>query len=368
MKFICKCEDLKREVSFANAFTSKRNALSITSNILLENSNNTLTIKSTDTKSGFKSYLEVDTVVPGSTTVMSEKFMDILKNIDSSIDLEISVENDLLTIKGLSNSIFEVNIRTVDPSIFPALEEMSDEDMFTLGQKNFFDMIDKTAFAVGKDETRFFLTGVYMEKSDDEKLVLVSTDGKRLAMVKRKLEQDIPSFIPAIIPVQFLSSIMTIGSGDGVLSLGFKGNFVFANIEGRMIYATLITGNYPNYEKVIPSSFKNSCKIRTNDLISAMNLNSVLIESKSRRIFFDINQDGIMLSVEDSDGNSRNIVKCDYEGEEIKLIFNFNYLFDSIKKIDTEFLSLNINTTSSAIGIKSEPESDYIFIIMPIQV
>ena len=367
MKFICQSSLLRAEIELANSFSSSKNSLSISSNVLLEASNDALTVKATDQKMGFSSTIDVSVLVPGATTVYCEKLSQLLKNVPD-IDIEVAEENGNLTIKPADGSnAFIINIKTIEASKFPELAEIDESLYFSLTQRDYFDMIDKTSFAVADEDSRHFLTGVYMERKNDD-LVLVATDGKRLAMVKRKFEQDIPSFIPAIIPVQFLSSIMTIGSGDGVLSLGFKGNFVFANIEGRMIYATLITGNYPNYEKVIPSSFKNSCKIRTNDLISAMNLNSVLIESKSRRIFFDINQDGIMLSVEDSDGNSRNIVKCDYEGEEIKLIFNFNYLFDSIKKIDTEFLSLNINTTSSAIGIKSEPESDYIFIIMPIQV
>ena len=368
MKFVCKCEELKKEIGYAATFSSKRNALSITSNILLENSNNTLTIRSTDLKSGFTSTINVETIVPGRTTVTTDKFLEILKNLDSNIDLEISEENDKLTIKGLSGDIFEVNIRTVDPSLFPSLEEIDEESMFTLGQSNFLDMITKTTYSVGKDETRLFLTGVYIERLEDGRLAMVSTDGKRLSCIKKNFEQEIPSFIPKIIPVSFLSSISMIAGNDGILSIGFKDNYIFANISGHMIYSTLLTGNYPNYERVIPSSFEHTCNVRTTDLINALNLNSVLIESKSRRIFFDINEEGIMLSVEDSDGNSRNIIKCDYQGPEIRITFNFNFLSDAVKKVDSEFLSFNINNATSAVGIKSEPESDYIFIIMPIQV
>ena len=125
MKFICPCETLRKEISYASNFTTKRNALSITSNVLLENKNNTLTIKATDTKNGFISSIEVSTIVPGSTTVLCEKFLDVLKNINGDVDLEISQENDNLSIKNSNESKFVVNMRTVDSDKFPEISQFS---------------------------------------------------------------------------------------------------------------------------------------------------------------------------------------------------------------------------------------------------
>ena len=186
MKFICPCETLRKEISYASNFTTKRNALSITSNVLLENKNNTLTIKATDSKNGFISSIEVNTVVPGSTTVLCDKFLDVLKNINGDVELEISQDNDNLSIKNSSESKFVVNMRTVDADKFPEMIEYPEEDYFTVGQNLFFDMVDKTSYAVGHEESRFFLTGVYIEYKND-KLVMVATDGKRLNCVKRRL-------------------------------------------------------------------------------------------------------------------------------------------------------------------------------------
>lgn len=244
--------------------------------------------------------------------------------------------------------------------------EIDDDQFFTIGQHDFFSMIDKTLFAVSKDESRYFLTGVYMEKKD-EKLVMVATDGKRLACIRKAIEHDIPSFMPVILPPSFLNNLKAIGSGDGVLSIAIKDGYVFANIEGHLIYSLLITGNYPAYERVIPKEFGSCCICNTSDMISAINLIAVMIEMKSRKIFFDITEDGVMVSGEDNDGDSKNIVKCTYSGEETKLCFNYNFLLDAIKKVDGDKFSLVFNGTKNAVGIIAEPETDYIFIIMPMQ-
>ena len=102
-------------------------------------------------------------------------------------------------------------------------------------------------------------------------------------------------------------------------------------------------------------------------MLNAINLISVTIEMKSKKIIFEINGDGIMISGEDSDGNSKNVIKCDYDGPEMRLSFNYNFLLDAIKKIESDNFSICFNSSSTAIGLVSEPESDYIFIIMPMQ-
>ena len=244
--------------------------------------------------------------------------------------------------------------------------EYPEEDYFTVGQNLFFDMIDKTSYAVGHEESRFFLTGVYMEYKND-KLVMVATDGKRLNCVRRSFEQEIGAFVPSIVPVNFLNNLKMIGSGDGVLSLSFKNGYAFASIEGRYMYSLLITGNYPNYERVIPKSFEYKAVASTSEMLDAINLISVTIEMKSKKIIFEVNGDGIMVSGEDSDGNSKNVVKCDYDGPEMKLSFNYNFLQDAIKKIESDDFAICFNNSNTAIGLLSEPESDYIFIIMPMQ-
>lgn len=369
MKFKCSGKVLRQEIEYANNFSSSKNSLSIISNVLLEASNDMLTIKASDNNVGFKSSIPVSVIVPGSTTVFCEKLSAVLKNIPD-VDLDITEENGLLNIspsdKGSAD--FTVNIKTIDASKFPELETVDDDSFFSITQRDYFDMIDKTSFAVADNDTRHFLTGVYMEKKDG-KLVLVATDGKKLACVRRQFEQDIPDFQPAIIPVRFLNLIKTIGSGEGVFSIAIYEGKMFVKIDSRLIYSSLITGNYPNYEKVIPKNLEHSLVMKTEDIEKAITLISILAENNSKRIFITLHANEMTVSGENTEfGDSKQDLPCEYNGPENTISFNFAVLQNPIKKMGSEMFRLMYTSPLNAMVFTPEPEKDYLFVLMPMQV
>lgn len=369
MKFTCDCQSIKQEIEYAINFTSQRNSLSITSNVLLETANDLLTVKSTDNKMGFVSSIGVSTSVPGSITVFCDKLLAVLKNMPEG-DIEISTEEDKLSIRPINSekSIINVNIKTIPADKFPAMMDISDSSYFTLAQRDFFDMIDKTSFAVSDEETRHFLTGVYIEKKDG-KLVTVATDGRKLACVRRSFEQEIMDFPPAIVSVKFLSLLKSIGKGDGVFSLAINSSSIFAKIDNKIIYSNLISGTYPNYERVIPSQLKYECRMSKSDMEKAISLISVLVEAKSKRIFIDLNKEGVLISGENTDfGDSKQIIKCEYDGPEARISFNYNLILTPIRKIDSDFIKIAYNTPQAAMVLLPEPEKDYLYVLMPMQV
>ena len=369
MKFKCSGKVLRQEIEYANNFSSSKNSLSIISNVLLEASNDMLTIKASDNNVGFKSSIPVSVIVPGSTTVFCEKLSAVLKNIPD-VDLDITEENGLLNIspsdKGSAD--FTVNIKTIDASKFPELETVDDDSFFSITQRDYFDMIDKTSFAVADNDTRHFLTGVYMEKKNG-KLVLVATDGKKLACVRRQFEQDIPDFQPAIIPVRFLNLIKTIGSGEGVFSIAIDEGKMFVKIDSRLIYSSLITGNYPNYEKVIPKNLEHSLVMKTEDIEKAITLISILAENNSKRIFITLHANEMTVSGENTEfGDSKQDLPCEYNGPENTISFNFAVLQNPIKKMGSEMFRLMYTSPLNAMVFTPEPEKDYLFVLMPMQV
>ena len=369
MKFRCSGNALRQEIDYANNFSSSKNSLSIISNVLLEASNGMLTIKASDNNMGFTSSIPVSVTIPGSTTVFCEKLSAVLKNIPD-VDLEITEENGVLNISPADNGLadFTINIKTIDASKFPELESVDDDSFFSITQRDYFDMIDKTSFAVADNDSRHFLTGVYMEKKDD-KLVMVATDGKKLACVRRQFEQDIPDFQPSIIPVRFLNLIKSIGSGEGVFSIAISEGRMFVKIESRLIYSSLITGNYPNYEKVIPKNLEHSLVMKTEDLEKAITLISILAENNSKRIFITLHANELTVSGENTEfGDSKQDLPCDYNGPENTISFNFAVLQNPIKKMGSEMFRLMYTSPLNAMVFLPEPEKDYLFVLMPMQV
>ena len=162
MKFICQCQTLRQEIEYAMGFSTQKNSLSITSNVYLENSGDLLTIKATDLKMSFVSTIDVKTVVPGSTSVFCEKLVAVMKNLPEG-DIEISEEGGKLTIRPIeSDNNININLKTMDASKYPEIQGCSENLYFSLPQKDYIEMVDKTSFAVSEDNTRYFLTGVYM--------------------------------------------------------------------------------------------------------------------------------------------------------------------------------------------------------------
>ena len=349
MKFTCSASTLRQEIEYANNFSSSKNSLSITSNVLLEASNDVLSVRSTDQKMGFSSTVPVSVIVPGSTTVFCEKLSAVLKNIPD-VDIELSDENGNLSITPIERTEsvnFSVNIKTIDASKFPEMESIDDDAYFSIAQRDYFDMIDKTSFAIADNDSRHFLTGVYMEKKDG-KLVLVATDGKKLACVRRVFEQDIPDFTPAIMPVRFLTLMKSIGTGEGVFSIAVKEGTMFARIGSRTI---------------------NSLKMKTEDLEKAITLISILAENNSKRIFLTLKENEVVVSGENTEfGDSKQGIPCEYDGPENTISFNFAVLQTPIKKMDSEYFTLRYTSPLNAMIFAPEPERDYIFVLMPMQV
>ena len=366
MKFTCQCSLLRQEIEYASSFASKKNSLSISSNVLLEVSNELLTIKAYDQQMGFISSIPVSVSVPGSTTVFCEKLSNVLRSTED-VEIEVSEDNGILSIHPVDNESFSANMKTIESSRFPELESIDDSLYFSITQRDFIDMIDKTSFAVAGDDNRHFLTGVYMEKKDG-RIVMVATDGKRLACVRRQFEQEIPDFRSCIMSVRFLSMVKSIASGEGVLSIAVKEGTVFFRIGNRTIYSALISGNYPNYERVIPKDLEHKCVIRTEDLEKAISFTSIFVDDKSKRIFFDIKEGEIQISGENTDfGDSRQTISCEYSGPDMHITFNSALLHLPVKKIDSEFMKMMFRSESAALIISPEPDKDYLYVLMPMQ-
>jgi DNA polymerase III subunit beta len=365
MKFICEKNTILKEIAIAQEIISSRNALSILSNVLLETSHNTLTIKATDLKIGFKTQIPVETAEAGSTTVFCDKLLGILRSLPEG-DIEFEDQNEIVVIRPLFQKI-DFKLRSISPDKFPELRVADEEGFFSVSQKDFVEMINQTIFAVSTDETRFFMNGVYMEQSNSG-LIMVATDGRRLSYINRIMEQTIPMFKPIIIPPKILNLIKKLCSGEGSIQFSINDNYIFVEFDSHKIYSTLIEGQFPNYRRVIPEKQQYSSIVDRNIFLDALKRVSLLVDQKSNRLFLDIDEGTITLFTEESEiGMAREEVPCDYSGEKIRLAVNYMYLVNPVKVIETEQITISFTESNKAVTIVSEPEKDFFHIIMPMQ-
>jgi len=364
MKFICPKNNILKEIILALDFTSQRNSLSIVSNVFLETSENRLVIKATDQKIGFTTSIEVETVESGTTTVFCDKFLGILRALPDE-DIIFEEIGEKLFIHPQNKSI-DFSLRTIKADKFPTLEEPVNK-FFTVAQKDLFEMIDQTIFAISDDETRYFMNGVYMEQGE-RALTMVATDGRRLSMISRNLDKDIPEFNPIIIPAKFLSLIEKGGNREGEVSLAVTDTLLFASFGSVLMYTTLVKGQFPNYKRVIPAMQSRTCSVDIKKMNEALKRVSLLVENKAKRIYLDIESDFITISSEESDfGQAKEIIPCSYTGESVRLAMNYSYLVSPLKVMDGDTCDIRFTESNKAITVVSNPEKDYLHVIMPMQ-
>ncbi len=367
MKFSCEKSDIMSEIAIAQEIISSKNSLSILSNVFLEAEENTLTIKATDLKIYFETKINVETKIPGQITVFCDRFFNILRSLpESEILFELREDNYLYITPAFKKINFK--LRTISSDKYPSFQKTPSDNYFSFSQADMVDMISKTVFAVSNDETRYYMNGPYFERVDN-KLVMVATDGRRLSLVSKTLPVENIDISGVIIPVKVLNLVKKLSSGEGDLRLAVTDKSIFFELEGKNISSGLIEGQFPNYQRVIPTDHKYKVIIDRGTLNDALKRVSVFAEQKSRKILLSFSENTLSISSEDVEvGEAREELECKYNGDNITLAVNYLYLLEPLREIDTEEVSIEFTEENKAITIKPVPENEYLNIVMPMQI
>ena len=372
MKFTFDRDAMIKEISIAQEIITNKSPVSILSNILVIAENNKLTIKATDSAVKFTTTIPVDINEEGRTTIFCDKFMSILSSLPSG-EIEFIQEDVGVTIKPISKRVnFKLKSQAGDK--FPEIGSSDNISFFELPSKDFKEMIKQTIFAVSDDKNRYFMTGVYLEKTGDT-FTMVATDGRRLSCVN-KSGFNVPDFQPAIVPVKILSCVLKNAPDEGNIKIAIVEKSIFIKFANLEFSSVLIDGQFPNYQKVIPENLTKSIMVNKNDLDAALKRKTIMVDKKVSRIIFKISSGVLkLISPESEIGTADEEIPCRYDGQSISMALNFTYVTEPLKVIDSEnvVFDFNINETSGdeeanitkAVIMRSEPAADYIHVIMP---
>jgi DNA polymerase-3 subunit beta len=363
MKFICERSVLFKEISIANEIIVSKNAISILSNMYLEAVDDALIIKATDTKVNFETKVPVDVLEPGIVTVFGDKFFGILNSIPDG-ELEFEQKDNKISIK-TSVKKAKFQLRSIASEKFPEFS-VSGTDFFEIPVKDFKEMIQQTIFAVSDDETRYFMNGVYFEKGEDQ-LVMVATDGRRLAYISKEAA-GVKDFKGIIIPPKILNIITKRAGDEGMISLSITDRTIFVQFGSYRLSSILIEGQFPNYRRVIPEKQNFSFSINRLEMLDALRRVSLLVESKSHRIYLKASSGTMAVYSEENDiGDAREEIPCKYDGEEVSMALNYRYIDEPFKVMNEDEIGIYFSDPAKAITIMPEPQKDFFHIVMPMQ-
>jgi DNA polymerase-3 subunit beta len=364
MKFTCERSVLLKEIAIANEIIASKNAISILSNIYFETKDGNLTIKATDRNVNFETKVPVDIIEPGSVTVYGEKFFGILNSVPDG-ELEFEQIDNRVNIKTLVRKA-KFQLKSIASDKFPEFTATG-KDFFEMPIREFKEMILQTIFAISDDETRYFMNGVFLEKSGDN-FTMVATDGRRLAFINKSAPEGIEDFSGIIIPPKILNIVTKRAGDEGMVGISITDKTIFIQFGSYKLSSVLIEGQFPNYRRVIPEKQINSIIVNRLEMLDALKRVSLLVEQKSHRVYLGLAPGTASIFCEENDiGNAREEIHCKYEGEECSIALNYRYLEEPFKAMGEEEISILFTDPNKTITIMPVPEKDFFHIVMPMQ-
>lgn len=371
MKFICNKDKFLKNAGYAEAAVSSRQAMQILSNFLISTKDNTVSISSTDLELSVITTFPAEVEVPGSITVHAKKVLDIIKTFPpTDLYFELDLRNSL-TITSTDPAIkTKHKIQGLSADDYPEVRSFVEENSFNIDRILLKTMIRKTIYAASTEEQRPHLRGIFFEKKeDDNKLVLVATDGKRLTKIETEIE-DLKTVNPfeMIVPNKVLDELMVVISDSGGCVVSITENRIFFKLDDVEIASNLIEGQFPSYDNVIPESFDHNIIVETDALSNAIKRVSSMLDKKIVQLKFDVGEE--LLTIEGSNpeyGESRDEINITYNGEPKIMGFNFNFLLDILKEIDDKEITIEMSTQALPVSIRGSNTINYINIIMPMK-
>jgi len=342
------------------SITEKKSLMPILSNILIVFGRNKANIYSTDLEISAAGYLDISTEYEKKIVVHGRKFLEILKELDNE-EIELEVSDSTLTIRQKKT---EFILSLQDPEEFPEIQPIEGKEQFIIDGKLLLDMIKKVIFAVSIDETRYILTGMYLEGKDNS-IRMVGTDGFRMAILRSEMK-GISNFKGVVIPKRSITEIeKAIEPGEKVkVSIGEKQ--VQFNTEKTTLITRTIEGTFPDYENVMPAN-KNILSIDRETILRGLKKVSTII-GRSEPIKATMEKDSIVIEAESDIGRAKETMSAEYGGEKTNMNFNVRFLLDVFNNVDSKKVYIKAPADYGAVLIEGEGEENYKNIVMPIRI
>jgi DNA polymerase-3 subunit beta len=363
MKLSVSKEKLLEGLQTVQNVVSTRTTLPILSNVLLEAADGQLRLTTTDLDVGVRGGIEALIEKPGAATLPARRLFSIIHALPSA---EIHLEVDSKSVASIRCGPSFFKILGLPQEEFPPLPKFEGAKTFTLRQKDLKDGLRKTAYAISTDETRYVLNGILFSFKDN-KLTLVATDGRRLALVDIELEFPRSHEIDIILPTKAVTELARLVSEEGDIRMSVSENQVAFEVDGTLLVSKLIEGNYPNYRQVIPPEAKERITLERESFLNTVHRVSLLSSEKSNsvKLVFSKNNIDIIANTPEV-GEARESLPVSYKGRDFSVAFNPEFLMAPLRNLPNDEVFLDLIDEMSPGVIKVQ--SPFLYVLMPMRI
>ncbi len=366
MKALCNREALLSAVQLASVAIPARDVKPILRNFKAIAEEGRCTLMATDLELGIR--LEVRGLKveePGEAILPAAKLLAILRECP---DEEMTIEADASScrVRGING---DWEMPSEDPANFPDLPAFAEEKYHQVTAGQLREMIRRTVFAAATDVGRYSMTGVLWEM-DEEKVRLVATDGRRLALMEGAAEargEHTTKGQTPVVPTKAMSLLeRNLQDDDEVVRIGFRPNEVLFRTERAVVYSRLVEGRFPNYRDVFPKKQKSTIPLPVGGFLAAVRQAAIMTDEDSKKVVFRFAKRKLTLEAQGSvSGRSKIDMPLEFDGKGTDINFNPAYLVDMLRVLEPD-TPLSLDLVDSASPALFRTEDQYQYLLMPL--
>ncbi|HKB97794.1 MAG TPA: DNA polymerase III subunit beta [Terriglobales bacterium] len=362
--------ELLRELTATQGVVERKTTIPILSNYLFEAAGDKLSLTATDLDLSLRTSCSAKVKKEGACTIPARKLYDYVKLLpDADITIRL-LENHWVSIRcGRSNT----KMVGMAKSNFPGLPVFPSVGLIKIPAAVLRSMISKTGFAIASEESRYTLNGALMVLKP-ESITMVATDGHRLAHVERTGEkfEGVSGEMKTLIPKKAMDELKSLLDSDvETIDFAKDESTLFFRVGPRLLTSRQLTGQFPNYEAVLPKDVSKSITLQGEELGAAIARVAQFADERSRAVRLRLEKGELKLSASSTEtGESEDSIEIAYDGEPMAIGFNAQYLIDFIKATGSCEVKLELKDAQSAGQLRPAEGEDYKYryIVMPMRI
>ena len=363
MIFTCNGLDFADALNKISMALPQRKLSAILDGVKIEAQGDQVKLTATDMDFTIIKIIKADVKMSGEVLVPGKVFLDLIKKLNGNYDIEIEDEQDSLIINYLDN---KTKIKTLNVDEYPVIKDYEFDYRITILQKDFKELINKTAFASNmNDDNRPVLKGCLL-KVDEDIVQSIALDGFRMAICKKQLVSEHPTTEINIPSKDLLKISKLLENDEDSIDLCFANKKLIIDNSDIKIISTPIEG-FVNYKSSIPNSFETEITVNTRVLEAAIDRVSTLSKyEKSSLIKLEVKNNILNISSNSEYGDANENISVLTKGKDIVVGYNSKYITDCLKNIEDEYIVLKMNYSNPSI-ITGVEDSEYLYLILPIR-
>ena len=364
--------ELLRELTASQGVVERKTTIPILSNFLFEAADGTLTITATDLDLSLRTSCNAKVKKEGSCTIPARKLYDYVKLLpEGEISIKL-MENHWVQIRSGRSNTKMVGMARAN---FPAVPVFPEATSLKLPAQTLRTLIARTIFAISNEESRYTLNGALLVIKA-ESLTMVATDGHRLAHIENKAARfaGVSGEMKTLVPKKAmaeLNSLLQNYDGDNI-DFAKDDTTLFFRVGPRVMTSRQLTGQFPNYEAVLPKDNNKAIVVRCEDLTGAIQRVAQFADERSGAVRMKLEKNELKISSSSTEsGESEDSIEVRFDSDPIVIGFNSHYLIDFLKVLGAGEVRLEFKDSQSAGQMRpaeSADEYNYRYIVMPMRI